>query len=353
MSFFNTKEIAFGLDISDRSLRLIQLNRRGKKIKVQNYNEIKLPTDCLCQGEIKQPKIFLDYLNKLIKTRRGRGKLSDEVIGVLPEEKTFLKVIDLPNCDNGEISNQIKEIIPQHLPLEIEEVYLDWQIINENQGKKTVLVGASPKKIVDSYVEILSQANLIPTVLEVEAAAISRAILTENNDEPPKIIIDIGANRTGLFLYERQAVKFTVSLPISGNQITKLIMETLDLDFAKAEQAKVICGLDEKKCDGALLEIFAESIKELKNQINQTINFYENNFDQPQKISEVILTGGGANFLNIAQVLQKELELTTKTCQPWAKIINPNPKFFTPEKSQSFVTALGLALRGLESKTFL
>lgn len=353
MSFFSTTEIAFGLDISEKSLRLIQLARRCRQNKIQFYNEAELPSGCIVDGEIKQADAFLAALEKLIKTKRGHGRLSDEVISVLPEDQTFMKVIELPLIEEKEIPEQIRKILPQHLPLAIDDVYFDWQIAAKDSSTQTVLVGASPKRIVDSYLDILSQARLIPTVLEIEAAAISRLLIEPSKETKPQIVIDIGASRTGLFLCENKTVKFTVSLPISGSQITKLIADTLDLDPEKAEQAKIVCGLDPAKGQGALLEIFAGTIDELASHIKQALAFYQDNFPCLQNVEKIILCGGGANFANIASVLNQKLNLAVAISQPWQNISNPDPAFFTPGKSQSYVTALGLALRGLASETFL
>lgn len=352
MSFLNTTEVAFGLDISDRNLRLIQLEKKAKQIKVQLYNEIKLPPDCITSGEIKQPKVFLEALNKMIKTRQGNGKLSDEVISVLPEEKTFFKIINTPLLAEEEIPAKIKEVLPQDIPVDFDEVYIDYQIMSKNDDGLQLLVGVSPKNIIESYVDILAKANLIPTVLEIESAPISRLLLETAKDQKPQIIIDIGAQRTGLFLYD-QTIKFTVSLPISGNNITRHIMETLDLTWGEAEEAKIICGLDKTKCHGALLEIFSEMINQLSERITKAMNFYYYNFPEAKNIDSILLCGGGANFIGITQVLEEKLKIPVKISNPWTNIANPDKTFFNEQRSQSFITALGLALRGLRPDTFL
>ncbi|OGY44677.1 MAG: hypothetical protein A3B89_04310 [Candidatus Buchananbacteria bacterium RIFCSPHIGHO2_02_FULL_40_13] len=352
MSFLNTTEVAFGLDISDRNLRLIQLEKISQKIKIQLYNEIKLPPDCLIGGEIKQPKVFLDSLNKLIKTRRGHGQLSDEVISVLPEEKTFFKVVNTPLIHDEQIETKIKEIIPQDIPIDFNEIYLDYQIIEKNDNGLNILVGIAPKNIIESYIEILSQANLIPTVLEIEAAPISRLLLEQSQDQKPQVIIDIGAQRTGLFLYDK-TVKFTISLPISGNKTTQHIVETLGLSWEEAEKAKIVCGLDKAKCHGALLEIFSDVINELNDRITKAINFYYYNFPEAKNIARVLLCGGGANFIDIAVVLQEKLKLPVIISNPFETIANPDKTFFNTQRSQSFITAIGLGLRGLRPDTFL
>lgn len=352
MSLFYSNKSAFGLDISDRNLRLVQLKKRGKKLTLQLYNEIKLPPDCVSGGEIKDAKVFLNSLNKLIKTKHGRGKLRDEVISVLPEDKTFLKVITIPVVSKEKIEATIAEVLPQHIPLNIEDIYFDWQVIQTTEANQIVLVGASPKTIVDSYVNMLKQANLMPTAMEIEPAAISR-LLIDPTDNNPQIIIDIGASRTGLFLYDESTIKFTVTLPISGNNITERIADALELDYEKAEKTKVLCGFDKTKGHGALLEILSGTIDELVNHINQAITFYADNFPAGRPMEKIILCGGGASFKNITDILQARLKMPVMISNPWQNIVNPNPHFFSPEKGQSFITAMGLAMRGNDPKTLL
>ncbi|MFA5021036.1 MAG: type IV pilus assembly protein PilM [Patescibacteria group bacterium] len=351
MSFFSTAETAFGLDISDQSLRLIQMAKAGRRLKIQSYNEIKLPAGCLIKGEINQPEVLAKNLEKLIKTKFGRGELSREAIIALPETETFLKTLEIEAEKYEEIPDKIKQLLPQSLPLDLDELYWDWQAAAPNGNNYQIVIGASPKKIIDDYFKIFTEAGLIPVVLEIEAAAITRLLVEHNHDETPQIIIDIGQSRTGLFLYDN-GVKFTVSLPISGGQINEMISQSLDLSPEQAEAAKIACGLDEKKCEGAILELLTPIIGELSKQVLNAINFYYENYPSPNEIKKIVLGGGGANTINIANVLKRATAMETSISEPFKSLKNPNPKFFTPDKSQSFITAIGLGLRGLDPDNF-
>lgn len=347
MSFFITKENAFGLDVSDYNLRLVQLAKKGKKNHIQIYNDISLPQACVVDGEIKNQKVFIEYFHKLIKTKIGAGALARNVACSLPDSKTFLKQITIDICEDSLIKDKINEILPQYLPIAIDEIYMDYQILKKNETSIDILIGASPKNIVDQYMEVIDLAGYIPAVLEVEAAAISRLLIEQGQEIDSQIIIDIGATRTGLFLYDENAVKFTISLPISGDKITQTISEALELDKDKAEKAKIVCGLDSKKCDGALLEIFSETIDELCSRIIGAIDHYKEDFNNSSNIKKITLCGGGANFLGIGNLLEQKLNIKVEIANPFFAIENKNMNYFTPQRSQSFITAIGLALRGI------
>ena len=351
MSLINHQNKAFGLDISDGGLRLAQLGNLGKKVSLRDYSQVTLPAGCVVGGEIKETKIFLEKLNELIRGKKGSERLSRQVVAVLPEDKTFLKTVDLP-VDNSPLKQRISELIPQLMPLDINDIYFDWQAIKKTAAEQSVLVGASPKNVVDSYFNILTKAGLTPIALEIEAASIARLLIEHNGESEPQIIIDMGANRTGLFFYDDGMIRFTISLPISGDMITELIAESLDIDKEKSEKAKIICGLDRTKCHGALLEIMGHTLDDLAEQINRAIIFYRANFVNSNKIEKIVLCGGGANFSGIADILKEKTALSVSISNPLKNIDCPFEELRSP-KIQSFISALGLALRGLNLKNYL
>lgn len=61
MSLFSS-HAAFGLDISDFALRLVNLRKGRGKIFLESFNEVKVPAGEIVLGEIKNPKNFVNCL---------------------------------------------------------------------------------------------------------------------------------------------------------------------------------------------------------------------------------------------------------------------------------------------------
>ena len=349
---FNPKKNIFGLDISDRALRLVQLKKKGKKIFLNSYNDLTLPPNIIVNGEIKNSDEFGKYLDQLVKTVRGKKLIGKDIITVLPETKTFIKVIRITRPSEENLPDLIKEEVKKHIPLSAEEIYLDWQILNHNNQTTEILIGAAPKAVVDSYLSTLTEHGFTPYAFEIEAAAVVRSLVLDN-DHQSKIIIDFGATRSGLIVYEQEAIQFEVSLPIPGNKITETIAKILNLSWEEAEKAKIICGLDIQKCDGALRKILLKPIQDLADQIKETTSFYKTNSPGSNPISEVIICGGGANFTQIDQVLSQNLGLSVKIGDPLIKI-NQTRKISIPkDKVLSYCSAIGSALRAFQKKDFI
>ncbi len=341
----------FGLDLSDQSLRLVKLKKKGKKIYIDSYGEIKIPAGIIFNGQInnEKEKDLIDLLKKLIKSSKGSKITTKDIIAVLPESKTFIKVIDINGSsdDKNDLSKLINEEIKNHIPFSTDDIYIDWQIIEKKSNDLKVLVGAVPKIISDAYLNILERSELSPYIFEIEAAAIARSII--NPKEPGgKIIIDFGAVRTGLILYAKKTIQFTVSLPISGNDITETISKALNIDLEKAEEAKIVCGLDQNKCEGALIKVLILPIDNLTREIKKAIDFYQLNFQDKEQISEIILCGGGANLLNIEKVISQKTGIKTKIGNPLLQIAKNNKINIPENEILSYTSAIGLALRALE-----
>lgn len=354
---FNLNENSIGLDISDRSLRLVRLAKRGKKINMIFFDDVAIPVGVIENGDIKNEKKLIELTTKIAKKAKIKKNSTQKIISVLPETKTFITVINIPTAKTNEkgkkeddiFSELVEQEIVNHIPLNLDEIYIDWQVLKRTPGATKLLIGAVPKGISDIYYSVLEKSGLKPHVLEIEAAPIIRSLLVEG-DEKSKMIIDFGAIRTGLIIYNQKTVNFTVSLPISGQKITETIASTLKMDMAKAEEAKIVCGLDKEKCEGALLKVLMDPINKMASHIKRAQSFYQTKYPKGDKISEIILCGGGANFINIDNVLKEKVGLPVKVGDPLINIAKAKKIKMSKEKALSYTSAIGLALNAFGKK---
>ncbi len=372
-----------GLDISDLSIKLIQLDKRRDKIKIRALGKIDLPQGVVVNGEIKNNVEIIKAIKKLI-SNPLYGKInSEEVVACLPESKTFIKLIEVQKSPNH-LSDIIGSEIEKHVPMALNEIYYDWQTIKELPDKYLVLIGAAPKNIVNQYTEMLDGAKLSAVALEIEPVAICRCLLKEESlnlkNAKAEInknygIIDIGANHTCMIFYSGNSILFTVSMPISGEEITAKISQSLNLTKEQAEKAKIICGLDEKKANGVIKDILSDTLKNLMEKIKEAISFYENYFPQNGPLNQILLCGGGANIPNLEKIISEEISVEVKladTLVNLSEVKNKLDEIFTEKHtlnvastklesnndkehdlsikqsySATFATAFGLALRGI------
>ncbi len=93
-------------------------------------------------------KIIKETLVKV----RGEKLNTNYAIVSLPEERAFLEVIQMPKMKTKELKEAIYFEAENYIPLSIEDVYLDFQIIQplyNHLDHSDVLITALHKKIID------------------------------------------------------------------------------------------------------------------------------------------------------------------------------------------------------------
>ncbi|MBU0546994.1 pilus assembly protein PilM [Patescibacteria group bacterium] len=370
MKLFNLKPESFALDISDPSLKVVKLNQSGNNIRLGSFGEIRLQPGIIKKGEIKREDDLIDAIKKSVAGVEGEKIKTKYVICSLPEEKAFLQVIKMPKMSDEDLKSAVIYESENYIPLPIESVYLDFQIVSskEDSQEMEVLIAAFPKRIVDSYVNCLEKTGLKILSLEVESLAIARALVEKELTKKPVLLIDLGFSRTGFVIFSGTSVRFTSSIQVSSNNFTQIIAKNLNLEEQVAEKLKIRHGLDgkisfkikeektEKKIEkGMVFEALIPALTDLVQQIKKCQDYYQNhafNQDLPDNmvIEKVLLCGGGANLKGLAGLLSIELKIPVVLGNPWINIL-PKGDIVSPlslEESLSYTTALGLALKGIQ-----
>ncbi len=377
--FKQNSKYPLGLDISDYSLKLIQLNKGGRdSINIQAISKVELPKGLIDGGEIINKIKVIEAIKTLL-DKPLKGKISSrDVVACLPETKTYLKLIEIERSPNN-INQVIESEIEKHIPVSVDDIYYDWQIIESTRGADKVLIGACPKNIVNQYIEVLKEAKLSIVGLEIEAVAITRALLKE---EAPKLkktqtrenylIIDIGKKRTSMVVYSKNSPFFTLSLPLSGELITSHIAKSLEIDESQAEKAKIICGLDKTKAKGIIRNILSDTIDNIVEKIDESIDYFKHHFPDNGDIGQILICGGGSSIKNIDTYIEEATSIKTNKGNSLAnfnsKDKNINNSFvevykiksdfsggaedsksmtISQDNRLSYATAIGLALRNI------
>ncbi len=366
MDFLSLKPKAFGLDISDLSLKIANLKNKGKFLTMSSFGTAKIEPGLIKDGEIKDEKALIKIVKESLSKVRGKKLDTRYVAASLPEEKAFLQVIQLPKMPEADLKSAVIYEAENYIPLPIEDVYLDFQnvpAIKDHLDHCDVLIAALPKKTVDPYLSVLSGAGLKPLTLEIESLAIARALVKNEIVPFPTLLIDLGSTRTSFIIFSGYALRFTSSIPISSDQLTEAISHALNVDFKKAEELKIKYGLgntlkkDEKSKEAKqVVEALKPLLNDLVGQIKKWSEFYQTHtshehLPEESGIESVLLSGGGANLKGLANFLSLELKMPVSLGNPWVNILKPPLKEVPQLKFQdslAYTTALGLALKGIK-----
>jgi len=364
MNFLTLKSEAFGLDISDLSLKIIKLFKKKRgAFNLASYGEEKIKPGIIKGGEIKDETALVRIIKNALAKVQGEKLKTKYVVASLPEEKAFLQVIQMPRLSEEDLKSAVIYEAENYIPLPIEEVYLDSQIVlpaYNHLDHFDVLIAALPKKTVDPYISCLKKANLKPLALEIESLAIARALIKNETTVSPLLLIDLGETRTGFVVFSGHSLRFTSSIPVSSQSFTEIISKALKINLAEAEKLKIKYGFQAQaqKEGGQVFEALIPALSDLTEQIKKYLSFYQTHASHEhlppdgKGISEILLCGGGANLKGFPQFLSSYLKIPVELGNPWINIL-PEPQKEVPElpfeKSLGYTTALGLALRGIKT----
>ena len=126
MQILNFYLEVFGIDISDSSLKIIKLKKRRRGLSLDSFGETSIEPGLIDRGEIKNEDALAKIIKQALLNIKGKKIKTKYVICSLPEEKAFLRVIQMPKIREEELREAIYFEVENHVPLPIEEIYFDF-----------------------------------------------------------------------------------------------------------------------------------------------------------------------------------------------------------------------------------
>ncbi len=343
----------FGLDLSDLSLKAVWLKREGKEDVVASYGSVNLPVGAIVDGEILKEDIVVEAVKELLEKSGPRKIRTNRVVCSLPETKAFLRILTLPKMEADEAREAIKWEIEANIPLSLDQVYYDWQILPRTlipeKDKMNAMVVAVARSMVDQFHGILERSGLDVVGLETESIAQARSLLSESDDRKTTLIVDLGDRRTSFLIAVGNIPVFTSSVPLSSQSMTDAIAKGMGLSFEAAEQLKITTGLGSLALPSPQLRAVKPILENLATEIERSIDFYFTSLRYSDRIDSIILCGGGANTNGMLPYLSKRLRQNIEYGDPWVNThLAGKLPLIERKRSVQYSTAIGLALRSLD-----
>lgn len=353
---------AFGLDISDLSIKLVQLRNRTSLGHVGRFDlsvarSVSLPYGLIVDGEIQKPEPVRKYLQHLLKGNKKHDAIASPwVVASLPEKKSFLKIIRVPKAPTDVIDEDVAIASKKHVPFEDDSYYMDWQVIpaESNEEESTVLLAVTAKQVADMYTYLLESVGLGVVALEVESLATARSMITAKKmyDGEARAILDIGASKTVFIVYDNESLQFSTVLPYSGDIVTTMLRQKMNVSHAEAEKLKCSIGLKHEGKNKKAWSHMMKSAQELTKDVKKAIDFYYSHFPSANRITHVTMTGGGAQMSHLDAVLAEALQVTVRAGLPWKNLFPRKAIHLSQKGGLKYATGIGLALRAADNPFF-
>jgi type IV pilus assembly protein PilM len=347
-NFFPTpnflKVPCFGVDISDESLKFVELIESNGQIKIGRYGGIKIPTGIIESGKIKDLKKMEELLVSLKKEQKIKA-----VRVSLPEEQVYLFKLRLEKEGLDNIREGIELCLEEYVPVPADEAVFDYDILFETNKFLEIQVAVISKNVADDYLYVFKKANILVKSFELEAQAIARAVIKKGDPET-SLIVDFGERRAGIFIVSNGIVAFTSTLEVGGLSLTKIIEKSFNTTFDEAEKIKRKYGLERNSVHQEVFSVLLNSVSVLRDEISKHFIYWHTSKDEAGNdrppIRKIILCGGDSNLKGLPEYLSVSLRTKVELADVWKNMIDIN-KDIPPisfEDSLTFASALGLAL---------
>ena len=340
------KSSLVGLDIGSSAIKAVEIAIKGrdKGFELKGLGVAPLPNEAIVQGAFLNQSAIVDAIREAIEIGRIKGK---EVAVAVSGHSVIVKKVSLPAMTRDELEDQIQWEAEQYIPFDVNEVHLDFQILDtsEGEGQMDVLLVAAKRDLVDDYVQVISEAGLVPAVVDVAAFAVENAFECNYEFEPDEVVglVNIGAQVVNINVVQNGIPVFTRDITTGGNQYTEEIQKSLSITFEEAERIK-LGGSSEQNQEVVPQEVeqAMRSVTEtVLGEITRSLDFFTATSAE-SRIGKVLLAGGGAKIPGLDSAFRDRSGFEVELMNPLSRML-PS-KGFDSEYLDSVATSLGVSI---------
>jgi len=348
------------IDIGNHTIKILELRSTDKGIDVVHHAVAPTPPGGF------QISVLAAQLKEMLQQHRIKTK---QAVASLAGKGVATRRLALTNIPEEEIQEAIRRKAEELFPFSLEDAMLTFQILDREdsgaQEKYEVLVAAASRETVMEHIAVLQEAGLEPVGLMAEPHTVEqlwRSASLGKDDERAIAVLDLGAHKTGIHIFEGDRLRFSRDVPTSGEAFTMALSgmirageRDIELNTAQAEKLKREHGIPSledrgKTEEGIPLANLAVKIRpvleKLETEISRSFDYYAFQF-QGETISSLLLTGGGAQLKGIEIFFADRFDVRVEFLDPLAPIvIQDSPVLSEVDAANRLVltVAVGLAL---------
>jgi type IV pilus assembly protein PilM len=310
-----------GLDIGTSAVRAVELTiDNGSRPVLEAFGQVGLPTGAVVDGEIRDRSQVVQALQRI--WREGGFKQRKVVLGVAGL-RAITREVDMPPLPPEELDEAVRYQADQVVPFPLEQTLFSSKVIAQfadadGTQQIRVLVAAAHRELVDGVVDAVKEAGLEPVGIDLDTAALARALYDPAFAEGAEVVVSVGAGLTLVVVHRGGQLQFVRTIDLGGESITRAIAGALDVPPVDAEQIKRELGVATAH-DNRAETATRMAIGDLVGEIHNSIRFYST---QPGRAapSRVLVTGAGARVTGFMEQLQAGLDVPVLPASPLSRI---------------------------------
>lgn len=268
---------------------------------------------------------------------------------VIPDTYSYSQVLDMPKLNEKELISAIKYQADQLIPMPIDEVNIDVEILSENEkdNKLLVLMIASSKKLIEKIQKTVELAGLIPESIENELSASSRfAVDAFNNVQSASgiLLVNLSLNTTSLYFFDPRFHLITQTRNFNTGFYIFLKETALNLNLTQTQAAEALKSFQVGTQSSLPIESNIEPVvKELGAEIKRFISVITQK--SQMNIGTVFLLNDAFRFPSSAKLVENAIGIPTSVINPYSILKKTQPVEFFKQNLSLFISSIGGNLR--------
>ncbi len=352
---FGSKSI-IGLDIGSSSVKAVEISQKSKSkdFALTHLGVAPLPPEAIVQGAFLNASAIVDAIREAVEKAKIKTK---HVAAAVSGHSVIVKRVSLPAMTREELDEQIRWEAEQYIPFDVNEVNLDFQILDDEggEGQMDVLLVAAKKDLIDDYVQVIAEAGLTPAVVDVAAFAVENSYEANYDVKPDQVValVNIGAQVVNINVIANGIPTFTRDITTAGNQYTEEIQKALSISFEEAERIKLggRRAEDSQEVVPQEVEQAMQGVTEtVIGEIGRSLDFYGATSAE-SRIEKVFLAGGSSKVAGFEAAFKERTGYDVAILNPLTRMV-PSSKFepeFLDEMAPALGVGVGLALRRMDN----
>jgi type IV pilus assembly protein PilM len=346
MQLFGRKKTTIGLDIGSGLVKAAVIDHAGATPELTKVILTPLNENAIVDGEVMDHAMVADAIRQTLETIGGKKK---EVVAAVGGRDVIVKKIQVERVKDGQAAELIRWEAEQHVPFDMDSVELDHQILDPEGDslEMNVLLVAAKRDLVEIKRHLLTDAGVMPRIMDVDAFALHNAFALNYPDAMTGVValLNIGNEVTTLNILDEGVPILTRDLTVG----TRRFREDLQRDHGmSAEDAEALVrGFDRTS---ALNDVVAMRGDELAVGLERAMSFLASSSRHYGQVRAAFACGGGARTPGLLPWLGERLRMQVQLANPLARLaVREGAMEFmaTDEVAPLLMLPVGLALRSV------
>lgn len=336
-----------GVDIGSSAIKVCQIKEGRKGLSLQRCAFVPLPPQTIVDGQVVEPAKVVDALKRAI----GQAKIRRRAVALsVSGQSVIIRKISVPLMTAEELSEQISWEAEQHIPFDIKDVQVDYQVLRKRpeDSQMDLLLVAAKKDQIHGYAQLARDAKLKPIVVDIDAFTVQNLFeVTRGMPQGQTVaLINLGATMSTLNIVTSGVSAFTREIASGGNAITQELQRQLQVPFEYAESLKCGVSPDGRPIPPHLPQLMDPVLDSIAAEIQRSLDFFMATSGEGE-IAQVYVTGGTANVLGLVAAVERRVRVPTQAWSPIERFALEAAvdRAMLQQRQAQFAVALGLALR--------